>query len=190
MSFLDIPTLEDLHNVLCAEAEAYRRLVDLTQRERSALQAGKLTEVEATTREKEAIVESLAQQEEKRELIVAHLAKELRLPTSASLLELVSALTKRLPSFSSASSDLRGAPGREHSILQELKSLHQEFVSLVEQLLMLNQGNRSVIRAELARVNATFDYLARTFTSPNEQYTSNGKDHSQPTAGGVLNWQI
>jgi flagellar biosynthesis/type III secretory pathway chaperone len=190
MSLPETSTLEDLYDVLRDEAESYRRLVLLTQRERSALHAGKLTDMETAIREKEAILASVAQQERRRELIVAHLAKERRLPAGVSLLELISDLAETVPSLNLSTSHLSGTSGKENSMLQKLKSLYQEFASLAEQLLMLNQGNRSVIQAELVRVNATFEYLSQIFKSSNERYTCRGKDHLQPNAGSVLNWQI
>ncbi len=173
-------TAEELQNVLASEAAAYQRLVELTQCERTALQVGTLVELAATIRDKEAILESLARLEQTRERITAQLSQELKLPAEVSLPDLITRLSE-------VSLNANGAV-EGNGIAHKWIALRREFINLVEQLITLNQGNRLLIQAELACVDATFDYLGRINAAPDGQYTARGNSHAQPAAGNVLNW--
>jgi flagellar biosynthesis/type III secretory pathway chaperone len=170
MALVHLPSAEDLYHALDGEVEACRELVALTQRERLALQADNLDDLAAATQHKEALARSLARWEQVRERIVRRLLEELRLPAGASLSEIIAQT--------------------DGAIAHKLVTLRQELAGLMEQLLTLNHGNRLLIQAELARVEATFEYLARVAAPPDGHYTANGNRRSPAAAGQALNWQV
>jgi flagellar biosynthesis/type III secretory pathway chaperone len=172
MSVVLPPAVEMLHTILSDEAEAYRQLVQLARREHTALQHENLPELVTATRDKEVLMAKLGQWEQKREQLVAHLAKELKLPYGATLSDLIVRL--------------------DDTIAHKLSALRQEFVNLMEQLLTLNHSNRLLLQAGLTRVEATFDFLASIAIPADGSYTATGGSHvqSQAAAGNVLNWEI
>lgn len=169
---------EALYNVLRDQAQAYRQLIELAWQERTALEANDIAQLADITCSKEYIAEKLFHWDEARVKITAHLAEQLKLSTAAPLSDIVS-------QFDEVNFPL------QQEIKQGLKDIRQEFVKLVEQLLMLYHGNRMLLEAGLVRVNATFDYISSASLPSNGQYTAKGRNHvpSQATAGNVLNWQ-
>lgn len=171
--------VEELQQVLAAEAELIRHLVALTEQERAALQMDNLVDLAAITREKEAVLHRLAEREGVREQIVGRLVELLKLSPDVSLPELLFHLDQ-----------LTGFPAR---LKAEVADLHQAVVTSMEQLLTLGYGNRSILETGLARVNATFDYLAAVIAPPEAgAYTAKGQNQAKPeaAAGHMLNWQI
>lgn len=163
--------VETLQNTLIDEAEGYRQLVALTQREREALVHNRLDELNAVVKEKLALATSLKQWEKMREQITANLARLLGLPANVSLADLAAAF--------------------EESIAQKLLALRDEFIGLVEQLVKLNYTNRQLLQTELVRIDATFDYIASTSSGTHGQYytaVGNQSDYRQP-GGNLLNWR-
>jgi flagellar biosynthesis/type III secretory pathway chaperone len=163
--------MEELHKVLSNEAETYRQLVDLTQREREALQKESLVDLTEVTHNKEVLMGNLVKLEQLRGQVVTALAKDLNLPAGASLLDLINHL--------------------DETIAQKLSTLRQEFINLVEQLLTLNHGNQLLLQSGLAHIEATFDYLASVVTPADGNYTARGgtQPQQQTTTGNMLNWQ-
>lgn len=175
MSLVHVPTIEELHNVLVSEAEVYRQLVALTQRERVALQEKCLASLSTALRAKEVLLEDVGRWQRTRELIVERLAQEWHLPAGTSLSDLVARFDDTRPQ------------------VRRIIALRQEFIELVEQLLELNHGNRLLIHAELARLEATFDFLVQATVPDDEPYTAPDSSpvRRPPAAGGnVLNWQV
>lgn len=164
--------VEALHQILTKEAATYQQLIEITQRERIALQEEDLVDLETTFRDKKNLIVLLNDWEQNREQLIASIAQELQLPATTSLSELISHFDK--------------------AIAHKLSKLRQEFINLVEQLLSLNFGNQLLLRGELDRIDATFDYLALATVPVEGNYTSN-KDRriqKQAATGNVLNWQI
>jgi len=58
--------IEELQNILVAEAEAYRQLITLTQTERTALQKENLDSLTSVTREKQELLEKVSAWEQLR----------------------------------------------------------------------------------------------------------------------------
>lgn len=169
---------EALYNVLFDQAQAYRQLIELALQERIALEANDMAQLADVTRSKEFIAEKFFHWDNARATITAHLAAQLNLSTAAPLSDIIMG-------FDAADFPL------QTEFMQGLKEMRQEFVKLVEQLLMLYHGNRMLLEAGLARVNATFDYISSASLPRNGQYTAKGRNHVPPqdTAGNVLNWQ-
>ncbi|MEW5960292.1 MAG: flagellar export chaperone FlgN, partial [Chloroflexota bacterium] len=144
--------VEELYKVLSNEADTYRQLVAATQRERLSLQEENLIELSMAAREKEVLMKGLVTWEKTRQHIVATLSEELKLPIGASLLDIILQL--------------------DDALAQKLSSLRQEFIKLVEQLLTLNHGNRLLLQTGLARIDATFEYLASLATPTDGNYSA------------------
>lgn len=174
-----IRDVQKLQQVLTVEAGLIHQLVALTEQERTALQAEGLAELTVVTREKEAALHQLTERETVRGQIVAGLVERLNLAPNVSLSELLFHLEQ--------------IPGFPDDLKARLTALYQEVVSAMEQLLILNHGNRPILETGLARVNATFDYLAAIIV-PHEAgaYTASGQTpaKSKAAAGNMLNWQI
>lgn len=163
--------VDALHKALLAEAEAYKKLIALVEREKPALQRENLAGLAELIRDKEALMEEIVQRERAREQLVARLAKALALPETISLSDLITHF--------------------DELTAQKLSALRQGFIDLVEQLLILNHGNRLLMQSGLDRVEATFDYLAAVVAPPDGNYTARGANRPQKqlTAGQMLNWQ-
>jgi len=161
----------ELYDVLCNEADIYRQLVAATEQERLALQKQNMIELATVTRDKEMMLQGLAKWEQTRQRLVAAVGDTLGLPAGASLLDLILHLV-------------------DDPLVQKLSSLRQEFISLVEQLLGLNYGNQLLLQTGLARIDATFDYLASAMVSADGSYSAKGNSQAQLAIGNVLNWQI
>ena len=170
MSSLLSSLFESLHQTLANEIKDYRQLITLTQLEHVALQDGNLSDLLATTQNKENLLIKLAQWEQIRTRIMANLAEQLRMP-SPSLTDLITCCNE--------------------TVGQTLSALHQEFVTLVEQLRTLNQNNHLLLQTEMVRVNAILNFVFSTI-APGGQYSVNGSSQTtqQSLAGKVLNWQI
>lgn len=163
-------TVEKLHQLLVCEANGYRQLVALAQRERAALRAENLAELAAAVQHKESLLPQLKQWETAREQLVARLRQDLQLAATATLGDLLERL--------------------DGAIAQKLTVLRTEFVSLVEQLVQLNHGNQLMLHSGLARVDATFGYLASLAAPPDGHYTPRGGGPVQTPTGNVLNWEV
>jgi flagellar biosynthesis/type III secretory pathway chaperone len=165
-------TVEQLHYLLSDEANGYRELINLTQREHNALKEQNLSELTAVVQSKEKILDRLKQWEQAREELVTQLAKEFKLPLSATMSDLIACL--------------------DEAIAPKLIELREEFVGLVEQLIKLSHGNQLMLQAGLVRVDATFNYLASLATPTHGNYTVGGPKNSPPraTTGNVLNWEV
>jgi flagellar biosynthesis/type III secretory pathway chaperone len=165
--------VEQLHTVLANEADGYRQLVAYTRQEQEALKQANLADLAIVVQSKEKLMVTLQMWESTREQLVARLAQEFGLSPTTSLTDLIGKL--------------------DQTIAAKLTALRNEFVLLMEQLLLLNHGNRLMLKAGLVRVDATFDYLASLAAPPVGQYSSNGHGHQPPAAiraGHVLNWEV
>lgn len=163
----DPAAVEDLHITLAKEAEDYRLLVAATQRERTALVENSMDALNATVQEKETLTARLAQWAEKREQLTAFLAGCLGLPATVTLTDLVSHF--------------------EETIARQLLALRDEFITLVEQLIILNHGNQLLLQSELVRIETTFDYITTSVTKPVANYTVNGSQ-IRPTSQAGSNF--
>lgn len=165
-------TAQQLHQVLISEAAAYRQLIKLTEQERAALQAHRLSDLATTVKAKEVLSTQVAEWEEQRTRLTHTLAESLQLPETATLAELIARL--------------------DGAMASKLGGLREEFVGLMEQLLALTHGNRLLLEAGLLRVEATFGYIASLAAQPDGHYTANGRSHVQPqaAAGNMLNWKV
>lgn len=162
--------IEELQNILEAEARAYRQLIHLTQTERTALQAENLDELSAVTEQKQKLMEKVSAWEQVRTKVVAHLAREFNLSPDTSLLDLITHL--------------------DDTMAQRLSDIRTEFIQLVEQLLTLNHGNQLMLQTGLVRVESTFDYLSVLATPRDNNYTATGNaTTASQRAGNMLNWQ-
>lgn len=170
MSSQNSSHFEALLQTLVSEVEDIRRLVSLTQSERTALQNGNLADLMAAIQGKESLLNRLAQWEQARSRILNGLADRLQLP-AASLSDLLAHC--------------------DDVIGQKFSLLRQEFVGLAEQLRSLNQGNQLLMQTELVRVNATLNFVLAALASDGP-YSGGGSSQTPrlPTAGNVLNWQI
>jgi len=172
MSTLPIPMLEELKHILSGEIEDYRQLLFLTQHERAALQSGSLIELMATTQDKTHLLQQLTESSRSRQQIGTKLAETAKLPSEASLADLL--------------------PFCDETIGQTLNSLRQEFITLAQQLHSLNQENRLLLQTELARINATVNYLLPDI-SLSAGYSVQGAaapSSPAPAAGNVLDCHI
>ena len=129
-------TTQQLHQVLISEAAAYRQLIKLTEQERAALQAHRLSDLATTVKAKEVLTTQVAEWEEQRTRLTHTLAESLQLPETATLAELIARL--------------------DGAMASKLGVLREEFVGLMEQLLALTHGNRLLLEAGMSRVEATF----------------------------------
>jgi len=165
-------TTEQLYHLLSKEVDGYRELVNLTQREHTALKEQNLSELTTVVQGKERILLRLKQWEQAHEGLTSQLVEEFQLPLTATLSDLIACL--------------------DSAIAPKLMELREEFVSLVEQLIKLNHGNQLMLQAGLVRVEATFNYLASLATPTNGNYTAGGPKTlpSQATTGNVLNWEV
>ncbi|MCG3210096.1 MAG: hypothetical protein FOGNACKC_03725 [Anaerolineae bacterium] len=161
--------IEELQSILTHEAGGYRQLVALAQREHEALRQENLVQLSAAVQDKESLLPQLKKWEAAREQLVTRLAGEFHLPASATLSDLIDRL--------------------DEAMARKLSALRQEFVTLLEQLLRLNQTNQMMLQAGLVRVDATFGYLASLAAPSNGHYTPRGASQSQSSAGQMLNWE-
>ncbi len=164
-------TTQDLRSVLADEAEGYRKLVDLAQREQLALKNENIADLAATIKEKEYLLLDLQKLESAREQIVSQQAQELNLPGNVTLSDLIKQF--------------------DDATAQQLSKMQKEFAGLVKQLFKLNYSNRTMLQAGLVRVDATFDYLT-SLAVPEGYYTANGTNQVHPNmvAGHVFNWEV
>jgi len=164
--------VERLQDTLEAEAAEYRRLVSLTESERTAILSNDVDALHATVEAKETLTVHLARWAQKREYLTTNLAKEFGLPENA-------ALTDLLAYF-------------EETLAQKLTALREEFISLVERLITLNHGNQMLLRSELVRVESTFDYIKHTTIRPDGHYSARGAATVRPqrSTDSIFNWQI
>lgn len=162
--------IEELQNILVAEADAYRQLITLTETERIALQTENLDSLTAVTEEKQKLLEQVSAWEQVRTKVVSHLAQEFDLAPDISLLDLITHL--------------------DEAMAQKLSAIRAEFIQLVEQLLTLNHGNQLMLQTGLVRVESTFDYLSVLAAPRNNSYTATGSSATASQGGGnMLNWQ-
>lgn len=163
--------VEMLQETLSGEAEGYRQLVIMTQREREALVHNRLDDLNKVVNEKLTLATCLKEWEKRREEVTARLARYFGLPATVSLAELAVCF--------------------EEAVAQKILALRDEFVELVEQLVKLNHINQQLLQAELVRIDATFNFIASASTRSNGQYytaVGNQSDYHQP-GGNLLNWR-
>jgi flagellar biosynthesis/type III secretory pathway chaperone len=157
----------ELLRILDNQADAFRQLVSVTQREQETLKRGDLDNLKSITLEKQALATRLDELERIRERLVARLSRELNLSEGAYSSEILA--------------------GLDEDIDEHFSALQSEFARLGEQLLSLNHGNQILIEARLAQIDATLDYLARNAAAPDGYYTIKGENHTLPAVGNVLN---
>ena len=159
----------ELLDVLSNEVEACREMVSLTLRERSTLQAGDVSALTAVLRDKETVLEALNAWHNARERIRMGLVRDKSAPTDSTLSQL--------------------AVHFDGESRRALEPKQKELTELVRQVMALNQGNRMLIEADLARVQATFDFIARTAEPDDGTYTTVNGSRSKPLTGNVFNWE-
>lgn len=164
-------TVEQLQTTLSHEAAGYHQLVELARREYAALKTNNLSDLAATVQNKEALLGKLQQWEKSREQLVTRLVQDFKLPATATLSDLIERF--------------------DDAIATRLSALRDEFVDLMEELLMLNHTNHRIIQAGLVRVEATFDYLASQALPADGQYSHQGSAPrpSEAATGHILNWK-
>ena len=167
--------VETLQETLSGEAEGYRRLVEMTEREREALVHNRLDDLNKVVSEKLTLATHLKEWEKRREEVTAGLARHFGLPANVSLAELAVCF--------------------EEAAAQKILALRDEFVGVVERLAKLNYINQQLLQAELVRIDATFNFIASASASASAQsngqyYTAvgNQSDYHQP-GGNLLNWR-
>jgi len=168
----NIPVLETLYATLVAEAEDYRQLVAVTEREREALLGNNVTDLNTAIKAKQSLMSHLTRWAEKREQMTLAIAQELNLPANASLTDIIVHLGE--------------------TIAQKLIAVREEFIDLMEQLITLNYANKLILQSELVRVDSTFDYIAAMAAEPNSNYSAPGANSfaANNASGNILNWQI
>ncbi|MCB0209799.1 MAG: flagellar protein FlgN [Anaerolineae bacterium] len=169
--------VEELYRVLSEQIQTYHQLVELAYQERIALEAEDFSRLADITQFKEGVVKTAAQWDDARTKITIHLADQLKISNTTSLLDIITQLDK---------ADL--SVGQE--VKDQLNEIRQEFANLMQQLLLLYSGNRILLEAGLVRINATFDYISSAALSGGGHYTSKGRSQvAFQAAGNMLNWK-
>jgi len=163
-------TIQQLEDTLVHEAAEYRQLVALTAREQAALKASDLAELNDTIREKQSLLPKISHWTTRRERLTAALAARFNLPTDATLTDLLAHV--------------------EGAIAEKMIALREEFIELMEQLIVLNHTNKMILQTELARVDSTYDFITAMFSEPNDNYAPPGASQSGNNRGYILNWEI
>lgn len=109
-----VELIGELLDVLRAEAELYRRLLETMGRERSALLQSSRTEIEACSAEKNELIERLSALEDRRAEVVHRLAPHLGRPAAEMTLSLLMQLCPEPPhgELRNVRTELRGLVAR------------------------------------------------------------------------------
>lgn len=149
--------MEKLLNILDEELELYKTILELSNNKTTLLKENKVKELEAMTKEEEALVAKVIEKEKIRIQEVKNICKAYGKPEQNLKIE-------ELCEFIDGSQD-------------ELLNYKKEIVKILEELKNINKINSSLINSSLEYINFTVNML--TETSKNPVYQAGGFQESR-----------